>query len=154
MFRNHINWSYLASIGFILSVALSNCSSQPDDPSLQVRDAWSRPGTELVARGAFYLTVKNEGGAGDTLLGGTSPACEALELHQTVETDQGAMGMRPVEGGLDIPPGSEVKLEPGGYHFMCINPTDVFEGGDTFPLALKFDVSGSRQIEVEVRTGG
>lgn len=154
MLRNHINWSYLASIGIILSIALSNCNAKPDEPLIQVRGAWSRPGTGAVARGAFYMTIENEGGQADRLHGGTSSACVMLELHRTVETEGGGMGMRAVEGGILIPAGEEVSLEPGGYHFMCIEPAEVFEVGDQLPVELNFETSGSMDVQVEVREGG
>lgn len=150
MIDQHINWFYLATIGIILSAVLANCSGQPSGPVIEVHDAWARPGTEMTPA-AFYMTIENEGGANDRLLAGESPVCEAVELHQTVKTDDGVMAMQPVVGGLGVPAGNEISLEPGGYHFMCIGKSRAFEVGDILPLDLVFDTSGVIKVEVGVR---
>lgn len=149
---SRFNWSYLASIGLILAGVLSNCSAQPSGPEIRVQDAWARPGLKSVP-GAFYMTVDNQGGEADRLTGGESSLCSAVEIHRSVKREDGVMGMEPVQGGLDIPGGETVFLEPGGLHMMCIGKSQAFEVGDVLPLTLQFERSGSIRVESSVQTG-
>lgn len=149
---SRFNWSYLASIGLILAGVLSNCSAQPSGPDIQVREAWARPGLEAVP-GAFYMTIDNQGGEADTLTGGESSLCSAVEIHKIVKREDDVMGMEPVQGGLDIPGGESVLLEPGGLHLMCVGKSQAFEVGDKLPLTLRFETSKSISLEASVQTG-
>lgn len=149
---SRFNWSYLVSIGLILAGVLSNCSAQPSEPGIQVREAWARPGLKSVP-GAFYMAIENKGGEADTLTGGESSLCSAVEIHRSVKREEGVMGMEPVQGGLNIPDGETVLLEPGGLHLMCIGKSQAFEVGDVLPLTLKFETSGSVSIDASVQTG-
>ena len=81
--------------------------------------AWARatPGGAKVGGG--YLTIENKGASPDKLIGGSSPAAGKIELHQ-MAMNNGVMTMRPVNGGLPIPPGQSITLAPGGYHIMMM----------------------------------
>lgn len=151
MFSNRFNWSYLVSAGIILSAALSNCTLSSAGQDLAVQDPWARAGTADTP-GAVYLQVTNQTGEQETLLGGSSPKCGAVELHETIVKEDGVMGMQPVAGGIDIPAGEQITLQPGGYHFMCIGKTEAFEAGSTLPFELIFQVSGSYELDVPIQT--
>ena len=62
------------------------------------------------------------------------------------------MRMRPVAGGLSIPAGQTVRLEPGGYHLMIIGPKRAFRVGDHIPVALKFEKAGVVKVDFNVET--
>lgn len=64
---------------------------------------------------------------------------------------EGAMTMRELEGGLVLPAGETVSLEPGGYHFMLLDLPDPLETGETFELTLEFESGESRVVSIEVR---
>ena len=65
------------------------------------------------------------------------------------------MRMRPVQGGLELPPGQPVELKPSGYHVMLMDLKKPLAVGETVPLELSFvDRAGRKaiaKIDVPVR---
>lgn len=150
MFSNRFNWPYLVSVGLILSIALTNCTSSGSGQDLEVKGSWARAGT-IDTPGAVYLQVVNRGKQEKTLTAGSSPDCEAVELHETVKLEDGVMGMEPVEEGIRIPPGEQIRLEPGGYHFMCIGKSRAFEAGTSLPFTVFFQSFGALELTIPIR---
>ncbi|MFC1997638.1 copper chaperone PCu(A)C, partial [Chloroflexota bacterium] len=135
----------------LLSIFVFGCSSS-SEPDIKIENAWGRSSPKVATAGAFYLLIKNQGGETDSLVAGESSACGAVELHESYKTEQGAMGMRPVEGGsIEVPAGGQVELKMGGLHIMCINKLEEFEVGAILPLTLDFEKSGEMNIEIEIR---
>jgi len=101
--------------------------------------------------GAVYMIIKNTGGADDALVGVESSVSKVAEIHETtMEND--VMKMRPVEGQrLAVPAGGQVELKPGGYHIMLMGLKKQLQPGDKIELVLKFEKSGEKKIEAEVR---
>jgi copper(I)-binding protein len=144
-----------AKVGAALVAAMivTACSAA-DGPAIAVDDAWGRPSPAAATNGAFYMVISNDGSEVDRLLAATSSACGVVELHESTMSDDGVMGMRPVEGGaIDIPAGGEVTLEPGGLHLMCIVKQAEFDVGAVLDLELEFQQSGTVPVEVEIREG-
>ncbi len=132
-------------------VALAACQKAAG-PQIQVEDAWGRPSPKVATAGAFYMTLRNTGNEDDALIGASSDACGTVELHESFKTAEGAMGMRPVEGGkIVIPAGQTVELKMGGLHIMCIDKKVDFTPGTKVKLVLHFEKSGDMPIEVEIR---
>jgi len=135
----------------LLGILITSCASS-SGPEISIENAWGRPSPKVAAAGVFYMTIKNSGGENDKLIGGESPACGVVELHESYMTEEGAMGMRPVEGGaIAIPAGGEAELKMGGLHIMCIDKLEDFELGAVLPLTLEFEKSGEMMIDVEIR---
>jgi hypothetical protein len=84
---------------------------------------------------AVYLTIRNRGGAPDTLLALDADEGRA-ELH-TVVTQGGRSTMQRVER-LAIAAGEEVRFQPGGYHVMLTRPDPPLAVGDTVELRAMF----------------
>ena len=140
----------IGSLGLLLFV-LAGCSLS-SGPEISIENAWGRPSPKVATAGAFYMLIKNEGSVGDKLVAGKSSACRGIELHESYKTEEGAMGMRPVEGGyIDIPAGGQVDLKIGGLHIMCIDKLEDFDFGAVLPLTLNFEKSGEMDIDVEIR---
>lgn len=136
----------------ILAMLLAACSTAPAGPQIKVEEAWGRPSTQMMMTGAFYMNLKNSGGAADKLTGAMSTACGVVELHETYKTPEGAMGMRPVPGGfIEVPAGKTIELKPGGMHVMCIDKKEAFAPGAKVPLTLKFETSGEIKLDVDIR---
>jgi copper(I)-binding protein len=128
-------------------------AGQDDAPNIMVIEPWSRPSPVMAGNGAVYMTLKNEGGSADVLLGAETDVAEVVELHES-KMEGDVMKMSPVPG-IQVPPGSSVKLEPGGMHVMLINLQQELTPGDKITLTLQFEKSGPMAIEAEVReTGG
>ena len=101
---------------------------------------------------AFYMVLQNKGNEPDRLMGGKSPLCGVVELHETYLTDDGASGMRPVPGGfIEVPAGGEVELKPGSYHIMCIDKAVDFNAGDKLPITLYFEKTGDKTLDISIR---
>jgi copper(I)-binding protein len=61
------------------------------------------------------------------------------------------MRMRPVTGGLVIPPGQTVTVAPGGYHLMMIAPKRAFAVGDHILGTLRFEHAGTVKVDFHVQ---
>lgn len=119
---------------------------------IQVKDAWGRAQPSAIPNGVFYMTLRNHNDEADRLLAIETSACTKVELHETYMTNEGAMGMRPVEGdSIEIPAKGKVKLEPGGVHVMCIGKKEDFSKGKKIPLLLKFEKAGEVSITAEIK---
>lgn len=119
-------------------------------PLVGVTDAWARAAPKSVP-GAIYLEIHNGGTAPDRLLAVRSEACDRAEIHRTVRTPEGGLGMRPVEDGVPVPAGERVRFEPGGLHVMCLGKRSDFRAGQRFEIRLRFEHLGEQEAEVEVR---
>ncbi len=138
-------------VGAWLALTLAACQ-KAQGPNIEISDAWGRPSPKVATAGAFYMKIRNTGSEDDALIGGESPACGTVELHESFKTPEGAMGMRPVEGGkIVIPAGETVELKMGGLHIMCIDKKVDFKPGTTVQLTLHFEKSGDIPVELEIR---
>jgi periplasmic copper chaperone A len=119
--------------------------------SLVIEMPWSRatPGGAKVGSGD--MRIINRGGAPDRLTGGTTAVAGGFELHETSNID-GVARMRPLEGGLVIPPGGTVELKPGGAHVMLVDLKRPLKEGETIAGTLVFEKAGS--VAVTYRVGG
>jgi len=135
----------------LLALFLVGCASS-SAPEITIEDAWGRPSPKVATAGAFYMLIKNSDSEADKLVAGESPACGVVELHESYLTEEGAMGMRPVEGGgIEVPAGGQAELKTGGLHIMCINKLEDFTVGAILPLTLSFEKIGEITIDVEIR---
>jgi copper(I)-binding protein len=120
---------------------------------IMIEQPWSPATPRGAATAAAYMTIMNHGGSADTLLGGTSPAGK-FDIHQ-MSMANGVMTMRPVSGGVTIPPRSTVTLGPqGGYHFMLSGLKAPLVEGTRVPVTLIFSKAGQVPIELSVAAIG
>lgn len=147
--KQNIVW--IIVIVVLVAFSLPGCQANTD-PVIKVEDIWGRPSSQETVMEAFYMVVKNQTSTEDALLGASSAACGAIELHESFMSIDNVMGMRPVEGGkIDIPAKGQMELKPGGLHVMCINKIGAFNVGDKIPLALKFAQTGEMPVDLEIR---
>ncbi len=136
-------------IAIVLGAALVLTACAQGAAEITVEDEWGRTSPKVAAHGAFYMTITG-GETDDTLVAGSSDACEVIELHDVVMTDD-VMKMIHLPEGIDIPAGEEVSLEVGGLHVMCLNKQIEFTEGTTLDLTLDFEEADSMTVEVEIR---
>ena len=120
---------------------------------LTIAHPWSRatlPGAKVAAG---YLTVKNAGSSPDRLISMTADISGKAEIHEMTVKD-GVMTMRPITGGLEIPAGGELKLEPGSYHIMFMELKAPAVEGVKFPGTLTFEKAGTVNVEFAVEKAG
>jgi copper(I)-binding protein len=116
---------------------------------LAIRHPWTRatvPGAKVAAG---YLEIRNSGAAVERLLGASSPAAAAVELHVT-SRDGAVVKMRERET-LEIPARERLTLRPGGAHLMLTGLKQPFVKGERVPVKLLFERTGELQIELEVQ---
>lgn len=105
---------------------------------------------EMGGTGAAFMTITNAGSEPDHLIAGKTDVAGTVEIHEMFEKGD-VMVMQPVDGGLEVPAGGSVTLEPGGYHVMLIGLTKDLTAGMTFDLTLTFENAGDVVIQVTVQ---
>lgn len=67
----------------------------------------------------------------------------------TMKGGTGAMEMDYVQA-IGIPAGAPVSLNPAGLHVWLDGLEKPLKAGETFPLTLRFEKAGARQVTVNV----
>lgn len=142
MRRKTEEMSRRASAALALAVIVAACSAGTGP---EISDA--RVGQPTGPNAALYFTATS-GGEADRLLGATTDAAGAIEIHETVMNGDGTMAMAGVEA-LDLPSGDTLVLEPGGYHLMLVD-AERLHVGDTIDVTLMWETAGEETIEAEV----
>ena len=143
---------------FVIVVMVAAACGAPTDTqqaptALEVQDAWAAPTPGGVDVSAGYLTIVNDSGADDRLMSAASPRAERVEVHD-MSFEGSTMRMRPVEGGLAVPTGTMVALEPGGQHLMFYGVSAPFREGERIPVTLTFAQAGEVSVEMPVQRAG
>lgn len=117
--------------------------------AITVHDAWARASIGQAGTSAVYLTLEARGDQGDRLVAAASPLAASAALH-THLVEGGVAKMRPV-AAIEVAPGAPTVLEPGGLHIMLSGLNEKLVEGDTLPLSLTFEHSGTIELEVPIR---
>jgi copper(I)-binding protein len=120
---------------------------------IRIESSWARATPPGAKAGGAFVTLLNTGDAPDRLVSASSGAAERIELHTHIK-DGDVMRMREVEGGIPLPPGETVKLQPGGFHIMLLGLKQGLNAGSSFPLTLTFEKAGSVRMDVPVEAMG
>jgi len=120
---------------------------------LRIDHPYATPTAAGAANGAAYLRgIRNTGDQADRLIGATTPAARTVEIHRSAIDAQNVMRMRAVDG-VDLPAKAEVQLRHGGeHHLMLIGLKQALKDGDRFPMTLRFEKAGEREVMVWVQT--
>ena len=106
------------------------------------------PGTRSGA--VYFRTLKNSGRDGDRLLGARTPVAASVEIHRST-MDGDVMRMRQIDA-LDLPAGAEIKVRHGGeLHLMLVDLKAPLKEGERFPIWLRFERAGEREVTVWVQ---
>lgn len=136
----------------ILAGSLLATAALADNVSIE--NAWVRataPG-QKVAGGFMELTAD----ADMTLVGGSSPVSNTLELH-VMRMENGVMEMREMKE-IALPKGKTVRLQPGDLHLMFIGLKQQIKPDQKVPLTLRVKGADGKEqklaIQAEVRKPG
>lgn len=116
--------------------------------ALEISDGWVRVSEMTESEGGMtgaFATITNTSEEDITLIAGDSDVAGVVEIHEVVMVD-GEMKMQPISGGIVIPAGQSVTLEPGGLHVMLMDLTRPLVEGEDISITLKFD--GNEDITV------
>lgn len=98
---------------------------------------------------ALYFTVVSHAAAPDRLEAVHTTIAGMTMIHRTVvEGDR--VSMEPVPGGLVVPAGGRLVLQPGGAHVMLMQLKRKLVKGDRVPVSLRFQHAGEIQAEARV----
>lgn len=136
-----------------LLLAQPAAAQDPRAGSMAVGHPWTRATVAGAATAAGYLTLRNEGAEPDRLVSASTPMARGVEFHETTMTD-GVARMRPVAGGILIPPGATVRLAPGGLHAMLVGPSGALARSTAVPLTLRFERAGEVTVRLAVEAPG
>ena len=126
----------MARLALLAALFLIGCQQSG---SLEIQEAWVRPGPPNARMLAAYATLNNGSSTPVDLVEFSSPSFEVVELHRTQVVD-GVSRMRQVRK-LQLQPGEEAILEPGGLHLMLMRPTGPLDK----PVTIHIDTaSGER----------
>lgn len=117
--------------------------------NLSIGHPWARETAAGQTTGGGFLTVANKGKIEDRLIAARSPAAAKVEIHSMI-MDAGVMKMRPVSGGLAVPPGGTLELRPGSFHIMFIGLKAPFRRGEVVPVTLTFAKAGKVDVRFKV----
>ena len=119
----------------VLVFAVSGCSAE----QLEISDSWVRSSDMSVSGGmtGMFMEITNPTSGEITLIGGSSDS-GMVEIHETVMGADG-MQMQEINGGIEIPAGGTVVLQPGGLHVMIMNLNSDVVAGDEVSVDLEFD---------------
>lgn len=133
----------LGASAFVLALA-----SSPARAEVSVVGAWARATVPAQkASGAFMQIVSTEDAK---LVGAKSPVAGVTEIHQ-MSMAGGVMKMAPVAGGIALPAGKPVALEPGGYHVMLMRLGQQLKPGTEIPLTLTVETAGGKRESIDLK---
>jgi copper(I)-binding protein len=126
-----------------LALTLTGCATSQSDsaPAIEITDGWVRVSEMSAAEGGMtgaFAVITNTSDKDISLIAGESEVAGLVEVHEVIEAD-GEMKMQPIAGGILIPAGQSVTLEPGGLHVMLMKLTRGLVEGEDIALTLKFE---------------
>ncbi len=134
------------------SVALAGCSgdsgtdtqaSPSADAAITVSEPWiAQPASDTSA---MFGEVSNSGSETVNITGGSAPGVGMVQVHEFVK-DGNTEVMQEVAGGLPVPAGGSVTLQPGSYHVMLMNVSEQWSVGDEVTVTL--DLSNGESVAV------
>lgn len=116
--------------------------------TVEVKNAWVRATVQgQKATGAFMQITAP---AASTLVSISTPVAAVAEVHE-MKMDGDVMRMRPLTKGLELPAGTTVQLQPGGYHLMLMELKLPLQKDTTIPITLTLQNSKGVQSTQELR---
>jgi copper(I)-binding protein len=110
-------------------------------------------GSSKEPRVAGFMTLANQGGEADRLVGAASPMAEKIEIHgiKVVGPD---IAMRPLEKGVGLPADTTITLRPRGDHLLIQGLKAPLAKGQSVPVTLTFEKAASQQVDLIVEGEG
>ena len=100
---------------------------------ISVTDPWVKTAENGMT--PVFGTLTAVGSTPATIVAARTSASAHTELHEVVMSD-GAMKMRPKEGGFVVEPGTPHTLAPGGDHIMIMDLATPIRAGDQVEVTL------------------
>jgi periplasmic copper chaperone A len=135
---------------FVLAgmLLLSACGA-PMSGAVEAKDAWARTGM-MGGNSAAYMMLVNGTAQDDELIGASSDAADAVEIHLSQMGADNVMQMIK-QKSVQIPARKMLELKPGSYHVMMIGLKRDLNVGDSITLTLHFRNYGDVTLTVPVK---
>jgi periplasmic copper chaperone A len=147
--KNRIAW-IAASAAFAALCCQAGWAETRPDAGIILAHPWSPATPNGAPTAAAYMSIENHSRSDDRLLGGSTPVAAKVEVHE-MSMAHGIMSMHALSGGLAIPAGKSVDLEPAAsYHLMISGLKSTLKQGAELPLTLHFAKAGDVRVEVPV----
>ena len=144
---------YLTSIVLLVLLSGGSVYAQTSaQNTIVVERPWARATPAGARSGVVYVTLINNGSAGDSLLSAATPVADQVQFHSATE-ENGVSRMREMRT-VDVTPGARVAFSPGGLHIMMVGLKQPLKEGQTFPLTLNFEKAGKIDVTVPVEKVG
>jgi hypothetical protein len=144
--------AFRLTLGALLPVLLTVAAHAGEVARLapiEIDTPWARATIGTARPGAAYVTFRNTGDQLDELVDISTPAAAHSEVHEMEEEEGGVMKMRST-GPLKIPPGEEVRLEPGGMHIMLMQLRQPLKEGESIPITFTFGEAGEITVNAAI----
>lgn len=135
-----------ALLVLIGSFAFSGCTSTNED--IVIENAWVRSSEysdHVGGMTGIFAKLTNNTDHDITLTGGSTDISDMVQTHEVVDGM-----MRETEGGIVVPAGETITLEPGGLHVMLMNLKKPILAGDKINFTFKTD-HGEQAFELTAK---
>lgn len=116
---------------------------------LTVTGAFSRATLPNAKTAGGFLVIENAGQTPDRLLGASTEGAKKTEIHE-MKMEGDVMKMAKLADGLEIPAGSTVTLEPGGYHVMMMGIVQPLRPNECLAVTLQFEKAGDLEVMLSI----
>lgn len=115
---------------------------------------YATPSLAGQSAGAVYFrNLRNRGAVPDKLISASTPVAARVGLHR-MQMDGEVMRMQLVPA-IELPAKTDLRMvhgTPNGYHLMLEGLNAPLKDGDSFPLTLRFEKAGEREVQIHVQT--
>jgi len=142
----------VAVLAVALVAGLFLVKSQPVNPDepFKIENAYARATGASAMAGAAYMQITNQSGQDDVLVAVKTDRAAMAHLHTHIESSDGVMMMRQIDGGIKLPAGGSVEMKRGGDHVMMMGLTGPLNACDRVKVTLTFEKAGEVVTEVPV----
>ncbi len=116
---------------------------------LVIHHVWSAEAPAAAPVAAGFVEITNTGKTDDTLVKATAEIAGTVQLHE-MSMSGDVMKMAEVKGGIAIPAGKTVTLQPMGLHIMLMNLKAHPKLGEHFKGTLTFKNAGTVDVDFVV----
>ncbi len=136
----------------VLALVAAASAADSQLKSLDIKQPFARATPPGAKAAGVFMTIENKGKDADRLVSASSSAAGIVEIHE-MKMDGGIMQMREVKA-LEVKPGATVELKPGGYHVMLLDLKPPLKQGETVPVTLTFEKSGTVEVKAAIEAMG
>jgi copper(I)-binding protein len=152
LFRHHLHALSSAAVGACLLAAAVAQAHDFKAGDISIDHPYATPTVAEQKTGVVYFRhLSNGGDRLDRLLGASTPVARVVEIHSMTMAGD-VMHMRAMTA-LDIPAGTSLELKQGGpVHLMLLDLKRPLKDGARFPMVLRFERGGEKEVMVWVQT--